>query len=522
MRLRRNLSIARGRIVRLFRVHRVLVAVTAISCGRVQPAPVTSASPALISDASSSNSQRSPADNNVSALQQGAPVRIDAVNDVARMVEPVRPADAEIIAPVIKAPDGPMWDIDVRSYETTTRVEHYVAHFTGPARDYIQTRLSDGSRFEPMIRASLRNGGIPEDMYYLALIESGFDPNAYSRAAAVGMWQFMASTGRGMGLRVDWWVDERRDPVKSTKAAVEFIRGLRDQFGSIYLAAAAYNGGPGRIARGLTRYADDLDGTAGDDLFFALADKRYLKNETREYVPQIIAAALIAKDPAKYGMEIRARPVYAYDSVTVPALTSLAAIARAAGSTVAEVRTLNPQILRGMTPPKVETAVRLPVGSAEGFDSAFALASDSARMGARVVRTTGRETPEKLAKLTGVSPRQIGLFNKSAKRAKSGAFRADQVIYVPTPEAVAAASSVPDPSIERWGTSGAAGTHIVARGETMGAIAAHFHTTTAALMRMNGLKKSIIFPGQMILVSGKGSAAKKGASKSATKKPSTR
>src|SRR5258708_21210331 len=130
------------------------------------------------------------------------------------------------------------------------------------------------------------------------------------------MWQFMASTGRGMGLRVDWWVDERRDPVKSTKAAVEFIRGLRDQFGSIYLAAAAYNGGPGRIARGLTRYADDLDGTAGDDLFFALADKKVLKNETREYVPQIIAAALIAKNPTRYGMKITADPPDAYNSLT--------------------------------------------------------------------------------------------------------------------------------------------------------------------------------------------------------------
>ncbi len=152
-----------------------------------------------------------------------------------------------------------------------------------------------------MIRAKMREGGLPEDMYYLALVESGFDPNAYSKAAAVGMWQFMTSTARDMGMRVDWWVDERRDPVRSTTAAVRFIKDLKEQFGSLYLAAAAYDGGPGRIARGLSRYADDLEGTTGDDLFFALADKNYLRNETREYVPQLIAAALIAKEPERYG-----------------------------------------------------------------------------------------------------------------------------------------------------------------------------------------------------------------------------
>src|SRR5258705_10450953 len=127
-----------------------------------------------------------------------------------------------------------------------------------------------------MIRAKMRAGGLPEDMYYLALIESGFDNNAYSRAAAVGMWQFMTSTARGMGLRVDWWVDERRDPVRSTEGAVRLIKSLRDQFGSLFLAAAAYNGGDGRVARGLVRYAGSLDGVEGDDRFFTLADTRYL------------------------------------------------------------------------------------------------------------------------------------------------------------------------------------------------------------------------------------------------------
>ena len=144
-------------------------------------------------------------------------------------------------------------------------MRHYVSVFSGPSRERVSERLSAGTRYEAMIRAKLRAGGLPEDMYYLALVESGFNPHAYSRAAAVGMWQFMTTTARGMGLKVDWWVDERRDPVRSTDAAVRFLRGLNEQFGSMYLAAAAYNGGPGRIQRGLARI-EGYDAAAADEI----------------------------------------------------------------------------------------------------------------------------------------------------------------------------------------------------------------------------------------------------------------
>ena len=482
---------ARRFALRMNGVLGLCTAAAAISCARVQGAPAASVLPLVAAPRVEpvATDVLTPATDRSTVVQQGSPTRMGSVSAPPPQADAQKRVEIDAPAAVTPVPDLPTWDIDVHSYETTTRVAHYITRFAGPAHEYIQARLSDGTRFEPMIRESLRNGGIPEDMYYLALVESGFDPNAYSRAAAVGMWQFMSSTARGMGLRVDWWVDERRDPIKSTKAAVDFIRGLRDQFGSIYLAAAAYNGGPGRIARGLTKYADDLDGTAGDDLFFALADRKYLKNETREYVPQIIAAALIAKDPAKYGMDITVRPRFTYDSVTVPALTSLAAIARAAGSTVTELKALNPQILRGMAPPKTETVMRIPAGTAVRFDSAFAELPDSVHSGARVVRTRGGESVEKIAKLTGVSARQIGIFNKSLRRAKSGKYAADQIIYVPKRETVAAALSVPDPSIERWGTSGSSGSHVVRKGETLGSIAHHYHTTVASLMRANGLRE---------------------------------
>jgi membrane-bound lytic murein transglycosylase D len=172
-----------------------------------------------------------------------------STGDVARRAIEVF-GDSLIIVPPpkIEAEAEPSWDMDVRSYETQERVAHYVNMFTGRSRDRIADRLERGSRYEPMIRAKLKAGGLPEDMYYLALVESGFDPHAYSRAAAVGMWQFMTSTARDMGMRVDWWVDERRDPIRSTAGAVRFIRGLRDQFGSLYLAAAMSCGTYSRVS----------------------------------------------------------------------------------------------------------------------------------------------------------------------------------------------------------------------------------------------------------------------------------
>ena len=411
---------------------------------------------------------------------------------------------------------GPTWDIDVRSYETTERVEHYLRVFSGSAREDIVAQLERGSRYEPMIRAKMRAGGLPEDMYYLALIESGFSPNAYSRAAAVGMWQFMASTARDMGLRVDWWVDERRDPIKSTTAAVGFIRGLKEQLGSLYLAAAAYNGGPGRIARGLTRYADDLEGTSGDDKFFALADKDFLPRETREYVPQLIAAALIAKEPQRYGMAIRTQPPFTYDSVRVGPAIPVAAIAKASGATVSQILELNPQILRGMTPPRDSIRVRIPVGAAPAFDSLLRALPQDVRVGVKRVLSKKGDYPETVAQRYGIRTRHVLLFNPKAERSKkTGRLAAGQVLLIPTAAVAAAATDAPDPSIELY--SRGTRTHVVRRGESLGLIAKHYHTTVKSIMALNGMKRSIIFPGQSLVVSGRParSSAKRGSRKPA-------
>ena len=405
------------------------------------------------------------------------------------------------------------WDIDVRSYETQARVEYWVKLFTNEAKKRIEDRLEQGSRYEPMIRSKLKAAGLPEDMVYLSLIESGFNPHAYSRAAAVGLWQFMTPTARGSGLRVDWWVDERRDPVRSTDAAMKFINHLKNQFGSLYIAAAAYNGGPGRMARGLKKFEDELEGVTGDDMFFALAEKKYLPAETKDYVPKLIAAALVGKNPEKYGMKVERLPPFVYDSVTVPASTPLAAVAKAAGVSVRQVSELNTHILRGVTPPTGTLQVRIPVGTAAAFDSGFAALDSADRVAFKKATVGKKQTLASMASKHGLSEKQLTWYNPKTPKAKNGRIQQGLVLRIPTSAVVAAALDVPDPEIAIWSSSSR--THIVKRGENLSIIARKYKTTVNTIMRRNGLKKATIMPGQSLIVGGKAKPApRKSASKS--------
>jgi membrane-bound lytic murein transglycosylase D len=454
-------------------------------------------------------------------MQAGKPKAAPATNHAADSVALRLFGDTLVAVPDSAASDEPTWDIDVRSYETRDRVAHFVNLFSGRAKEHIAQRLEHGTRYEPMIRARMRAGGLPEDMYYLALVESGFDPNAYSRAAAVGMWQFMTSTARDMGLRVDRWVDERRDPVRSTTAAVRFIRDLRDQFGSLYLAAAAYNGGPGRVARGMKRYADDVNSAESEDPFFVLAEKEYLRNETRDYVPQLIAAALIAKEPARYGMELHSLPPFAYDSVLVPESTPLSAVAKAAGTDMRTLLELNPQFLKGMTPPREASPVRIPLLTAAGFDSAFAALPATDRKATHLVETKKGDTPERIARANDISVAALRAFNPDVKALKSGRYPVGRTLVVPSADVASAARNVPDPAIEKYSrkSAGKSRTHTVDRGESLSTIARHYGTTSERLMKLNGLKKAVIYPGQSLIVTSAKSAKTKGAkSKGTTKK----
>lgn len=395
------------------------------------------------------------------------------------------------------------WDIDVESYVTQENVARYVDLFLGTAREHFVSRLQRGKRYEPLIRSTLRAQGIPEDMYFLALVESGFDTHAYSRAAAVGIWQFMSSTARGMGLRVDWWVDERRDPVKATHAAARFIADLRDQFGSLYLAAAAYNGGPGRVSRGLKKYDEELQEVSGEDCFFALADQGYLRAETKNYVPQLIAAALIGKNPSRYGIHLDSLAAFAYDSVQVPEGTPLASVAKAIGMTLRDVQDLNPQFLRGLTPPGAKSWVRLPPGKREGFDGSFSsLPQEDLDAFTRLTTKKG-STMASVASEFGIAARQLAWYNRDVRTTRAGRIAPGTVLLVPSAAVVAGALDIPDPGIERWGSSGSDRvTHVVRKGESLGTLAKRYHTSIASLAALNHLKKRVIYPGQTIIVKG--------------------
>jgi membrane-bound lytic murein transglycosylase D len=414
------------------------------------------------------------------------------------------------------------WDLDVTSYATHEQVTRYVGLFTGPARERIQAKLQRGKAYEGMIRQKFRAGGIPEDLYYLALVESGYDPHAYSRAAAVGMWQFMSSTARGVGLRVDHWVDERRDPVRATDAAAKFLGLLYQQFGSYYLAAAAYNGGPGRVSRGLARFEDELAEVVGDDKFFALAGQTYLRAETRNYVPQLIAAALIGKAPARYGMSVSDSVLaFAYDSVQVPALTSLGLVARAVQRPVAEVRDLNPHLLRGVTPPTGNAQVRLPVGVGAAFEAGWAAIAAEERRSFEAVRTGKGQTLGTIARKHGVDARRLAWYNPGLSPTRK--LPAGKEVLVPADHVIAASRDVPNPSIERYGTAPASSgrvVHVVRRGESLGLIARRYRTTVASLQRVNGLKRTVVYAGQSIIVGGNGrsSSAKGTTSKAVASK----
>lgn len=412
--------------------------------------------------------------------------------------------DSTAVANADSASDEPTWDIDVRSYETHERVAHYVSLFSTTARERTVSRLTRGTRYQPMIRSKLREAGMPEDLTYLAFIESGYDPNAYSRAAAVGMWQFMSSTARDVGLRVDWWMDERRDPARSTDAAIRFLGYLQKQFGSFYLAAAAYNGGPGRVARGLSRYADALEGSEGDDRFFALAEQDYLRAETKNYVPQLIAAAIVAKVPERHGLQVDSLAPYAYDSVLVAAGSNMSVVADAGAVPVDTLRDLNPAILRGVTPPDAAIWVRVPVGSGDRVRAALDALPEADRRGYSAVKVKTSKSVAALAKQHGVTSAQLRWFNPGLRTTKKGNVVVGQTVRIPMKSALAFARNVPDPGIEKYGTAVATstsrGVHVVRRGETIGGIARRYGITESRLRSLNRIRGDRILAGQTLVV----------------------
>ncbi|MBI5343997.1 MAG: transglycosylase SLT domain-containing protein [Deltaproteobacteria bacterium] len=303
------------------------------------------------------------------------------------------------------------------------KVESFIKYFQTRGRKHFERWLSRQSSYMPAVQRILRENGMPEDLFYIALIESGLNPKARSRAKAVGMWQFIKGTARKYGLRVDWWIDERMDPEKATEAAAKYFKDLYGQFGSWYLAAAGYNAGEGRILRAMRKHKTD-------DFWLMAGYKKPLKRETRDYVPKYIAAMLIAKDPAAYGFEAgEYEDSLDYEKVRVAQATDINVIAQAAGTTVAEIRRLNPELLLWFTPPDYpDYEIKLPAGSTEKFLSNISAIPPAQMIKFHEHKVKKGDTISNIARIYGTTAKPI-LYLNNLKRVKS--IRPGTTIIVP-------------------------------------------------------------------------------------------
>ncbi|HUH13903.1 MAG TPA: lytic transglycosylase domain-containing protein, partial [Longimicrobiales bacterium] len=262
------------------------------------------------------------------------------------------------------------WDLPNLDHD---RVDFWVERFSfdPDMREKMEGFLQRSGIYVPMLLEKLEERDMPRDLIYLAMIESGFQPTAYSHAAASGLWQFIAETGQRYGLEIDRAVDERNDPVKATDAALDYLQELHERFGSWYLAAASYNTGENRVGR-IMRQTYGTEKASSEEDYYKIWSK--LPRETRDYVPLMIAAGRIAKDPAKYGFDhVVPDRALAYDEVMVPPATQLPDIADAAGVSLADLKALNPHFKLNRTPNNRDYAVRLPAGSLARFASSWGL-----------------------------------------------------------------------------------------------------------------------------------------------------
>jgi membrane-bound lytic murein transglycosylase D len=299
------------------------------------------------------------------------------------------------------------------------QVRFFLDRFTGERREAVDLWMSRSGRYLDMIRGVLRRNGLPEDLAFTAMIESGFNPLAVSRAGAKGLWQFMAATARRYGLRVDQWVDERLDPEKATGAAAAYFRDLHAIFGSWTLAQAAYNAGEMKVIKALR--------ASGSKDFWPLTNTVHLKRETKDFVPAIQAAVIIGRDPERYGFDVKDPDPASLDRVAVPPATDLRRLASAAGMSSDALQALNPVLVRGVTPPGSPWHLNVPAERRDAVMTALAPAPRRtmvAQAGNTVSRAAGdphvhivrpRETVSSIAKRYGISTGDVMRMNSLEK-----------------------------------------------------------------------------------------------------------
>ena len=367
------------------------------------------------------------------------------------------------------------------------RVLSLLEYYTeGAGRLTIELGLDRIGIYGPMIRRVFAEEGLPLDLIYLAQAESAFKPQALSSALAKGMWQFIASRGKEYGLRQNWWIDERSDPEKSTRAAARHLQDLFDQFGDWYLAMAAYNSGPARVRRAIDE--------AGVADFWSLAEGRLLPRETRNYVPTVLAMALIGRNPARYGFDVQPADPLEVERVRVEQATDLRVIADYLELPLEEIQDLNPHVLRWATPPgDAEFELILPAGYAGTFRERIASLPEDERILFRYHVVSNGETLSHLAQRYGVSVAAIGETNRIGDR---HIIRVGQSLVIPVsgvrvPATAVQAASQPDPIPPPE-------IYPIRRGDTLSQIAIRFGLSVQDIKLWNGMSSNRLIAGKSL------------------------
>lgn len=454
----------------------------------------------------------------VTALAQGdgfaerrlEPASIDDVLAVATFAaNPVGPETKQAVAD-----DPAAHDIDI---PLNAKVLSFVQLFTGRLKGYLEEGLSRGARYLPRIQEIFRAEGLPLDLAYVPLVESAFKPSALSKAKARGIWQFMRGTGLEMGLKHDWYIDERADADKATYAAAKYLKTLNRMFdGDWHLALASYNGGPGRVQRAMKR-------SGRDDFWTLSSSSRFLPRETRDYVPLILAAVIIAKNPAQYGMNITPWEEPKVETVQVARAVDIRRVAEWAGTPVQTIQELNPELRRWTTPVRAtDYALKVPEGTAAVVLERMAQADPTELASLNRHTVKKGETLATIARRLKVSRTDLAEANYISARARVRvgqeliipraptlllAARADNP--APVVEArqsdVVAASDVRAPETPR--STPARVVHRVKRGDTLSSIARLYRTTVASLKQWNRIRGNGIQVGQRLTILKRGGAA---------------
>jgi membrane-bound lytic murein transglycosylase D len=393
------------------------------------------------------------------------------------------------------------------------QVLKYIDLFQGRLRDWVRAGLSRGARYLPMIQNVFRAEGLPLDLAYVPLIESAFNPNAVSRAKAKGVWQFMQGTALEHGLRQDWYVDERADPAKATSAAAKYLKTLCGLFsGDWHLALASYNGGPGLVQRALTR-------SRMSDYWALVENSKLLPRETREYVPMILAAIVIARNPSQYGFDLTPEAPPAYDEVTITKPVDLRRVAEWSGASLAEIQALNPELRQLVTPLKSRESdqyrLRVPSGTGAALEERFAQADPKDLVTLNWYTVRRGDSLATIANRNGVTRANLAAANYLSVKSP---VKPGQSLVIPREATVLLAARAdrpqPQPSSRAVATAGAMLTegpsvapkeafrtvYLVKSGDTLFSVARLFNTSVDALKLWNHLRSSAIHVGDRLTV----------------------